>query len=344
MPNNYPPINLEATYFVQPRIWKKEGAGFDYVKLEVHADSKGFIVTLLTDSASDDLHFLGHDSARFFDIVANQPTVTTLAVDVEDLGIIDYWERKIAWKKYCQLLAKSLPNLQSLELKQLHCSNAKDIQDPDGDWPKSMLLESIKKSKLTRFAIVARDVDGDVSLNECFEHVGKFKSLTNLSVTTTRDSLGGMGPDTCRALARLVKGLKKLEALTLPLEEMILKCFPYKECIDEVMKAVRTHTKLKKNGVSKEMQQSLDALRFVKECVEDRNIQGPPKASQKPELAAWVGAMADCLEKDRFDSFHYFFSQLDPMLYLSSGHFKSNRRTEGRPRKRARRSELELLA
>jgi hypothetical protein len=331
-----------AEYFVQPRIWK-EGGGFEYVKVEVTVDSIGIRVALLTDSPSEDRSSLGHDSSRFFDILANQPTVTTLAVDMEDPVCIACWEvYPQPWQKFCLLLVKSLPNLQSLELKHLY------DQFEDDDWPTSLLLGAMKKTKITRLTMLAGgDADEMVSLYECFDHVAKFKSLRKLSIETTSES-GGLGPTSCAILAKAVKGLKKLEELTLPLKAILETPDDPDEHLDEVMEAVRGHKNLQKNGVSNDIQNSLDALLLIKRCVAERNLDDPPTASEQSELAAWVAAMADCLEKNRFDSFHYFFSQMDPMLYLSSGHFKPSRKaprkSKGLPRKRARRSEVELLS
>jgi hypothetical protein len=338
-----------AKYFVQPRIWK-EGAGFEYVKVQVTADSMGVRVDLLTDSPSNDRSSLGHNSTRFFDILANQPTVTTLAVDMEDDVCIACWEiYPEPWNKFCLLLVKSLPNLQSLELKHLY------DQFEDEDWPTSSLLGAMKKSKITSLKMLAGVADQGVSLFECFDHIANFKKLTKLSIETTSDSWG-LGLDSCDALARAVKGLKKLQELTVPLKAILENPDDPDEHLEEIMDAVRGHKNLQKNGVSDDIQNSLDALLLIKRCEEERKLEDPPTSSEQSKLAAWVAAMADCLEKDRFVSFHYFFAQVDPLLYLSSRHFKSNRNTkskakarpkgrpQGRPRKRARRSEVELLS
>ncbi|CAB9518825.1 expressed unknown protein [Seminavis robusta] len=44
----------------------------------------------------------------------------------------------------------------------------------------------------------------------------------------------------------------------------------------------------------------------------------PPTAENPASLENWLNAMEHCLhERHRFDCFHYFFSQIDPLLYIS---------------------------
>ena len=321
---------METEFFTQPRIWN-DGNCFYYTKVEVVANNHGVNSFLLTDSASDERNSLGKTSSRFFEIVSNQPTVTSLTVVL--VNPFSSWNYDQAqWKSFCLSLVNSMPNLRRVEIQRLY-------KPLDGfDWPLSILFGCLMKPRITHLSILADGIkrkDSSPLNGFIFEEIGTFKNLRSLTVEGTCKA-GGLEPESWATLAKAIQGLKKLRALTLPLKALLHSKDRADRSTDQVIAAIRAHKNLRKHGVVEDIQKSWDALLLIKHCMDERKLDDPPTPSEKSKLPAWVGAMVDCLEKDRFDSFHYFFSKMDPKLYLATTHFKSTGKVQKRPRKRAR--------
>jgi hypothetical protein len=241
---------------------------------------------------------------------------TTLMMDVMEGS----WERLSIedWKRVCQALAASLPNLTSIE-----ATYAEHLSD--NKW--AALLACFPNLASLKFKHVG-------SFTETFRVVGTLKHLECLSFTDdacARTSGSGLSPVACVALGKAFLQLKSLSKLTL---RFLIMQDP-RPCWKPLMQSIRQIPTLETCWVNGGWQMRTIGIHPGASVIFNRinldasslaNMQYGPRICearklhlQDPDapLENWISALAEV--GDRIDCVHYLLSQMDPNMFANAG-------------------------
>ncbi|CAB9518475.1 expressed unknown protein [Seminavis robusta] len=230
------------------------------------------------------------------------------------------------WTTFCEGIQSALPVFTKLIFCVHFASGHSEEKD---DWFLSTLIGHMPTQTITEVTVHVRGGVGSVCIPKTWDALHPLVNVQalNLEASIQLDSLESLASVVTISLPRLTK-LVFVADMNFGLRW------------DPLIEAVRTKKTLQEVDVEVYDTDALPVMctfPFIHEIIQRCDLaltEGepgnpstaqlqPPTAEDTASLENWLNAMEHCLqERHRFDCFHYFFSKIDPQLYLNGEYYQ----------------------